>query len=222
MSVDRARDDRRPIVLATRSAGKLRELRALCAEAGFASESLTDCGIVEDATEDTIEVYETFAENAEAKARYFAALLPGRVLLAEDSGLVVDALGGAPGVQSKRWSGSAARGAALDAANNAALRRALEESSEGNRAARYVCVAVCLSGADLWRAEGRVEGAIARAPSGDGGFGYDPWFVSAELGTTFGDATPEAKARVSHRARAVRGVFAACGEVLRHRVRGVS
>lgn len=222
MSADGARDNRLPIVLATRSAGKLRELHALCVEAGFASESLTDCGIAEDAAEDAIEIYETFADNAEAKARHFAARLPGRVVLAEDSGLAVDALGGAPGVHSKRWSGSAARGAALDAANNAALQRALAESADGTRGARYLCAAVCVSGPDAWRAEGRVEGRIARTASGDGGFGYDPWFVSAELGTTFADATPEEKARVSHRARALRAVFAACRDVLQKRVRGVS
>lgn len=209
-----------PLVLATRSAGKIRELRALCADAGFATESLDDVGIEETSAEEGIEVFETFAENARAKARYFAERLPGRVVLAEDSGLSVIALGGAPGVHSKRWSASRNTGAALDADNNAALVQRLEGVRD--RSARYVCVAVIVAPGAEWSAEGRVEGEIAVAASGSGGFGYDPWFVSAELGKTFGDATPEEKAMVSHRARALRAVLDEASAVLRARVRGVS
>lgn len=193
------------IVLATRSAGKIRELRALCAEAGVSVESLDALGIVESAAEDSLERYETFAENAQAKARHFAALLPGRWVLAEDSGLVVDALGGAPGVRSKRWTGSTASGAALDAENNAALLRALEGVED--RRARYVCAAVLCRDGELRVHEGRVEGRITRAPRGEGGFGYDPYFESEELGCTFAEASSAEKSRVSHRGRAVRGVL---------------
>ncbi len=202
-----------PLVLATRSAGKIRELTALCAEAGIAVETLDGLGLAERPEEEAIESFETFEANAEAKARWFAALLPGRTVLAEDSGLEVDALGGAPGVRSKRWAGSAATGVALDAANNAALISALE--SRDDRAARYRCVAVCVRDAQRWMGSGVVEGVITRAARGAGGFGYDPWFESAELGVTFGEASPEAKARVSHRARAVRAVFSSGGAALR-------
>lgn len=201
-----------PLVLATRSAGKIRELRALCAARGIAVATLEDLGLAESAAEDALEAFDTFEENARAKARYFAALLPGRWVLAEDSGLVVDALGGAPGVRSKRWTGSSATGAALDAENNAALQRALEGAED--RRARYVCVAVLVHDDEEWRCEGRVEGRITTAPRGANGFGYDPYFESEELGCTFAEAELAAKARVSHRARAVRGLFEGRGSEL--------
>jgi XTP/dITP diphosphohydrolase len=211
-----------PLVLATRSAGKIRELAALCAAAGVATETLDALGLAEDPHEAAIESHPTFAANAEAKAAWFAARLPGRFVLAEDSGLVVDALGGAPGVRSKRWAGSAATGEALDTANNAALAAALRDvAAPEARRARYVCAAVLARDGARWRGEGRVEGGITRAPRGAGGFGYDPWFVSDELGVTFGEASAEAKARVSHRARAVRAVLAAAhGELAAHARRG--
>lgn len=194
-----------PLVLATRSAGKIRELRALCAEYGIAVETLDELGLAESPSEDGLEVFDTFEGNARAKARHFAAQLPGRWVLAEDSGLVVDALGGAPGVRSKRWTGSTASGAALDAENNAALLRALEGVRE--RRARYVCVAVLCRDATVRVAEGRVEGAITTVARGANGFGYDPYFESEELGCTFAEALAEAKGRVSHRGRAVREVL---------------
>jgi len=204
------------LVLATRSVGKIRELRALFAAHNIAVETLDELGLAEEPAEEGIETFETFVENAAAKARWFAARLPGRVVFAEDSGLVVDALGGRPGVHSKRWAGAAGSGVALDAANNAALARALAGVSD--RRARYVCVAVCCDAAASWVGEGRVEGRIAESPSGEGGFGYDPWFISDELGITFGAATAESKARVSHRARAVHAVVASGGAALRARV----
>lgn len=209
-----------PLVLATRSAGKIRELTALCNAAGFAVQTLDALGEVERAEEEGIEIFDTFEENARAKARYFAARLPGRVILAEDSGLEVAALQGAPGVRSKRFAGSAATGAALDDANNAALAYALRGVDD--RRARYTCVAVCVCDAEEWSASGRVEGRIAMAPRGHGGFGYDPWFESAELGVTFAEASASEKARVSHRARAIAALFSSGGAVLRRRVRHVS
>lgn len=195
------------MVLATRSAGKVRELRALCAAAGIVAEDLTSVGLAAEPAEDAIEVHDTFEENARAKGRWFAARLPGRVVLAEDSGLELDALGGAPGVQSKRWAGLAASlsGAALDRANNEALMRALR--GESDRRARYRCVAVLLDGTREFVAQGTCEGRMVEAPRGGGGFGYDPWFHSEELGMTFAEASDEAKARVSHRGRAVRSLL---------------
>lgn len=196
----------RPLLLATRSVGKLRELAALFAQAGLATETLDAVGLAEEPAEAGIEIHDTFEENARAKARWFARRAPGRWVFAEDSGLVVDALGGAPGVRSKRWSGSTACGAALDADNNAALARAL--AGVADRRARYECVAIVTDGRREWLGVGRVAGVIATAPSGAGGFGYDPWFVSDELGRSFGVASAEEKARVSHRARAVRALLA--------------
>jgi XTP/dITP diphosphohydrolase len=198
------------VVLATRSAGKVRELRALLSAAGLGCESLEDLAIAEAPGEDGIERFDTFVENAQAKAGWFSAVLPGRRVLAEDSGLEVDALGGAPGVLSKRWAKSPASGAALDAANNRALIDALRASPERRaRRARYRCVAVLTEGARRWIGEGAVEGVITTAPRGGGGFGYDPWFESEELGRTFAEVSSEEKARVSHRARAVAAVLAA-------------
>ncbi|MEX2182603.1 MAG: non-canonical purine NTP pyrophosphatase [Gemmatimonadaceae bacterium] len=207
------------LVLATRSAGKLPELIALCASHGIAAESAAAAGLAEDPAEAGIEVHDTFAANAEAKARWFAARLGGRVVLADDSGLEVAALGGAPGVHSKRWSGTALHGQALDDANNARL--AAELVDVADRRARYRCVVVATDGTHVWRGDGRVEGRIATAPEGRGGFGYDPWFISDELGVTFGVAAPEEKARVSHRARAVAACLASAGDALRCAVRHV-
>jgi len=208
--------DRAPLVLATRSRGKIPELIALCAARGFASESLDSAGLAEVPDEIGIEIHDTFAENAEAKARWFAERLPGRMILADDSGLEVDALDGAPGVHSKNFSGAALLGHALDAANNARLEAALRDAR--NRRARYRCVVIITDGRDLWRGDGIVAGRIGEAPEGTGGFGYDPWFVSDELGQTFGVASLEEKSRVSHRARALHACFDAAGAVLSARV----
>lgn len=197
------------MVLATRNAGKLRELSALFAEAGFVLDDLASVGLgEEDPAEDALEVFDTFEENARAKARWFAAKLPGALegalVVADDSGLTVDSLDGAPGVRSKRWSGSGASGAALEAANNAHLLGALGE--EASRAAAYVSVVVCTDGAREWSARGECRGRILTAPRGEGGFGYDPLFWSDDLQCTFAEATRDAKAGVSHRGRAFRAL----------------
>ena len=192
----------RPLLLATRSAGKMRELRPMLERAGFRAVSLEDLDIVEDGAEAEVEAFATFEENALAKARYFFEVSGGIACVADDSGLEVAALGGRPGVRSKRWSGrDDLSGEALDVANNAALLAALEQASDLR--ARYVCAAafVNLGGRELV-ARGETEGTIVRAPRGSGGFGYDPYFESAELGRTFGEASAGEKERVSHRGRA--------------------
>jgi XTP/dITP diphosphohydrolase len=199
----------REVVLATRSAGKVRELRALFLEAGIEATDLVTAGVPEDPREGSIERFTTFGQNARAKAEWFAARLPGRVVLAEDSGLEVMALGGAPGVQSKRWAGhtAALSGAALDAANNDALIRAMRGVRD--RRARYACVAVLMRDTRVIAvAHGECTGHILESPRGASGFGYDPWFESDELGRTFAESTIEEKARASHRARAVREILA--------------
>jgi XTP/dITP diphosphohydrolase len=197
------------VVLATRSTGKLRELTPLFTAAGFEVVTLDALGIAEDPAEEDVEAFETFEENARAKALWFAArIAPTITVVAEDSGLEVMALGGAPGVRSKRWTGAALSGAALDADNNAALVRALADVAD--RRARYVCVAICVRGGEEWSARGETAGAILAAPRGSGGFGYDPFFLSDELGVTFAEASRDEKARVSHRGRAVRALLARC------------
>ena len=189
-------------MLATRNAGKVRELNALFATHGIAIEDLAAAGVMEDCeAEEAIEAFETFEENAIAKARYFASRLPGRAVVADDSGLVVHALGGAPGVRSKRWSGPAdLSGAALDAANNERLVHALHGIDD--RGACFVCVAAWCTGREEIIARGEVEGHIIDESRGAHGFGYDPHFFVDELGMTMAEATIAEKERVSHRGRA--------------------
>lgn len=195
------------VVLATRSAGKLRELVPMVRAAGFVPLTLDALGIEEIAAEEGIEVFGTFEENAMAKARWFSARAGGRVVLADDSGLCVDALGGAPGVRSKRWAWvPGLAGLALDEANNARL--VTELTGVAHRRARYVCVAALSWRGGDFLARGECVGTIVETPRGTGGFGYDPYFRSDELGATFGEAAMEAKERVSHRGRAVRAALA--------------
>jgi XTP/dITP diphosphohydrolase len=184
------------VVLATANPGKVAELRALVHEWGaIAVRSLADFpGVM--LPEET---GATYAENAAAKARAVAQAT-GLPALADDSGLEVDALDGAPGVRSARF-------AASDAERIARLLAALEGARD--RRARFRCVVVL-----AWpdgreeHAEGIVAGRIAPVAAGQGGFGYDPIFVADELGVTFAAAASVGKARVSHRARAMRGLGA--------------
>ena len=191
-----------PWILASRNAGKLRELRALFAAHSIAVIDLHAAGVEEDpVAEDAIEVYETFEENALAKARYFSAHVPGRVVIADDSGLAVDALHGEPGVRSKRWSGrSDVDGAALDASNNALLLSRLGGTTE--RGARFVCAAAWCDGVSEFVVRGEVLGRIVEEGRGSHGFGYDPHMFVDELGMTLAEATVDEKAQVSHRGRA--------------------
>jgi XTP/dITP diphosphohydrolase len=189
-----------PFLLATRSLGKLYELRPMFASAGVEVTDLDAVGIAESGEEEDLEHFETFEENALAKARYFRAK-SGRPTIADDSGLEVRALDGAPGVRTKRWSGrSDLEGRALDVANNEYLLAKLADAED--RRARYVCVAALVdaSGEHLFR--GDTEGEILPEPRGDGGFGYDPLFLSADLGMTFAEAERHEKERRSHRGRA--------------------
>lgn len=143
----------------------------------------------------------TFEENACAKAIYYSGFTP-ECVLADDSGLEVDALHGAPGVYSARYAGSAAS----DEDNNNLLLRDL--GNESHREARFVCVlAVARGGRLLMTAHGVVEGEILPAPRGCGGFGYDPLFFYAPLERSFAELTPEEKFAVSHRGNALRTLF---------------
>ena len=196
------------LLIATRSEGKLRELRPIFAAAGLTIVDLDEFGIEESGDEREIERFGTFEENAIAKAQYFYETSGGIPTIADDSGLEVAALGGRPGVRSKRWSGrDDLSGVALDEANNQALLEALRAVE--NRAARYVCAAAFVSVGDTLTARGESAGRIELAPRGSGGFGYDPYFFSTELGCTFGEASLDAKERVSHRGKAFRALLRA-------------
>lgn len=201
----------RELLVATRSAGKLRELHPMMESLGLRVLSLSDAGLLEQKEEDDLEVFNTFEENALAKARWFAALSGGRPVIADDSGLAVDALGGAPGVRSKRWSGrDDLEGEALDALNNELLIRTLRDRNALEPwTASYVCAAACVWPGGEQVTRGQCDGAIISTPRGDGGFGYDPHFLSADFGRTFAETSREEKAAVSHRGRAVRALVAA-------------
>lgn len=196
------------LLLATRSAGKLREIKPVFAAAGLSLVALDDLGIDESEEEAELESFPTFEGNARAKARYFFEVSGGIPTVADDSGLEVDVLGGRPGVLSKRWSGRTdLRGPELDAANNATLLAALD--GHDRPAARYVCAAAFVAvGRDIVT-RGETAGHIVPTPRGTGGFGYDPYFLSSELGRTFGESSLLEKQRVSHRGRAFRGLLSA-------------
>jgi XTP/dITP diphosphohydrolase len=189
-----------PFLLATRSLGKLYELRPIFAAAGLAVIDLDAAGVAESTEEEGLEHFETFEENALAKARYFHRRHGGPTI-ADDSGLEVRALGGAPGVRTKRWSGRPdLHGRALDRANNEHLLQALDGATD--RRARYVCVAAIVDASGEHMFRGETEGKILLEPRGTGGFGYDPYVFSTELGMTFAEAEREVKERYSHRGRA--------------------
>jgi len=186
------------IVLASTNPGKVAELRALFADLPVQLLSVSDVlGEPLSVSEDGV----TFEQNAVIKAR--AVCNATRMLaLADDSGLEVDALGGRPGVRSARYASERA----TDAENNAALLRELEDVEDRSRAARFRCV---LALANPWKeseiqiAEGTCEGAIARAPRGSGGFGYDPLFIVPDFeGRAMAELSEAEKNSISHRARA--------------------
>jgi XTP/dITP diphosphohydrolase len=194
------------LLVATRSPGKRREIEQLLADLPCRLTFPEDAGLPERPEEERLESAETFQGNAILKAQYFARLT-GLPTVAEDSGLEVFALGGLPGVHSRRFASfGTVRGDDQDAANNQELLRRLLGAPPQRRRARYRCVVAYLERPDAVPRvfEGTCYGFIAEEPRGSGGFGYDPLFVSDELGMTFGEAPPEAKHRVSHRGRAFR------------------
>lgn len=198
------------LLLATRSAHKAREIGEILGPLDVRVVTLADLGVEPVPEEDAIEAYATFRANAVAKARYFAARLE-RPALADDSGLRVDALGGEPGVRTKRFSGrSDLEGKALDEANNELLLEKLAGVPEGERGARYVCCAAIAwpDGRSL-AATGTVAGRIAAEPRGEGGFGYDPIFEVPALGARFAEVPAARKNAISHRARAFRALATA-------------
>lgn len=185
------------IIAATKNKGKIREISEILGELDIEVISQADAGI----DVDIVETGTTFIENARIKAQA-VALLCDDAVLADDSGLCVDVLGGAPGVFSARYSGENA----TDFENTSKLLNAL--SGETNRDAYFESAIVLIfpDGREL-SASGRSAGRITTEPFGGGGFGYDPVFFSTELGKTFGEASDEEKNRVSHRAKALKKLF---------------
>jgi XTP/dITP diphosphohydrolase len=202
------------LVLGTTNEGKLRELLELLAPFGIPCGSLRGlAGAV-----DVEETGDTFAANAALKAGQQAAALNAWVL-AEDSGLVVDALGGAPGIYSARFSGPVPPGAtgSNDDRNNALLLERLAGRPRHERTAHYACHAALAdpTGAIVAVSQGECRGLIAEARQGAGGFGYDPLFIVPEYHRTFGELAPAVKAVISHRARAMRAIMPAIVDRLR-------
>jgi len=194
------------LLIATRNPGKQREIRPLLADLPYEVVFPDDRGLWERPAEASIEDAESFEGNAHRKAEYFARLaqLP---TVAEDSGLEVFALAGAPGVRSRRFAFPVLPTMdEQDAANNTELLRRLAGAPPDRRRARYRCVVCYLERPDAipQTFEGVCLGRILDEPEGTGGFGYDPLFFSDDLGKAFGVATPEEKAGVSHRGRAFR------------------
>jgi XTP/dITP diphosphohydrolase len=184
------------LYFATGNPGKLREFR-------MAGGGLVEIELLPGFREipPCIEDGSTFEENAILKGRYYGKHTAG-LLFSEDSGLEVDALGGAPGVYSARFAGPQA----TDEANNRLLLERLQGATV--RSARYVCVIALVDGGRLLETlRGTVEGEIAREPCGSNGFGYDPLFYFPPLGCTFGETEPERKWEVSHRGKAFRAML---------------
>ena len=198
------------LLAATRSAGKQREFKRVLQPAGIEVVFPDDVGLYPAQAEDMLELGETFEVNARRKAEHFVRL-SGLPTVADDSGLEVLSLGGAPGVRSHRWAGASGSGAEVDAANNAELVRRLAGATGVRRGARYRCALVYLAtpGSVPRVYEGVCAGHILEEPKGDGGFGYDPYFLSEELGKTFGEASSAEKDAVSHRGMALRELVAA-------------
>ncbi len=184
------------IVLATRNKGKVRELQALMKDFGIDVLSVSDIPGVPDVEEDGV----SFFENSMKKAREIA-MFTGKMALADDSGLVVDALDGAPGVYSARYAGEEA----TDEENYLKLLDEMRDVPDKDRTARFQCVMVLYHPSGQWiSSEGSCEGVIGREPVGSQGFGYDPVFFVPGLGRSMAELTSEEKNAISHRGNALK------------------
>jgi XTP/dITP diphosphohydrolase len=202
------------ILVATTNPGKVRELRAML-DADVRWRSLADFPRLGEVQEDGA----TFAENARKKATEYAEAT-GLWTLADDSGLVVDALGGAPGIKSARFSGDVPPGTerkTIDKRNIGKLLELLQAVPAQERAARFVCH-LCLAapGKVLIETQGAVEGLIVNEPAGTNGFGYDPVFFVPSLGKTVAQVSDEQKNAISHRGNAIRKLKPLLAELLAH------
>jgi len=190
------------VLIATSNKGKLRDFAGAAAVYGITVDGLMDFRDLPEAVEDG----DTFEENARKKSEHYSRFAPGELVLADDSGLAVDALDGAPGVYSARYAAAdEVSGNSSDAANNAKLLGALEAVDDAKRTARFVCViSAARDGQEVASFRGEAEGVILREARGEMGFGYDPLFYFPALGKCFAELTPDEKSLVSHRGAALR------------------
>ena len=196
------------VLVATSNPGKIRDLVGAALAHNVQIETLPDFSSIPSVVEDGA----TFEANARKKAEHYSKYAEGEVVIADDSGLEVDALTGAPGVRSARYAADehgtahdSSEANSDDAANNARLLRELHEVPDEYRTGRFVClIAVARNGHTLATFHGRAEGVLLRAPRGSHGFGYDPLFFFPEIGKTFAELSAEEKARYSHRGAAFR------------------
>ena len=190
------------VLIATSNPGKLRDFAGAAAPHGLEVRGLPESVLAQAVAEDGA----TFEANARKKAEHYSRLVPGELVLADDSGLEVDVLSGAPGVRSARYAATDPGHAnSSDAANNARLLRELEARADDRRTARFVCVlAAARDGRTLASFRGEAEGRILNAARGSGGFGYDPLFLVPGLDKAFAELSPEEKAHHSHRGAAFR------------------
>ncbi len=187
------------IVFATGNENKMREIRQILSDLGMEIVSMKQAGVNPDIVEDGT----TFMENAVIKAKAVAALLPDDFVLADDSGLVVDALGGEPGVYSARYMGE---DTSYDIKNKAIIDR-LEGVPKEKRTARFVCaIAAVTPEGKVLEAEGKIEGYIGYEQAGENGFGYDPIFYLYENDMSTAQIPPEEKNSISHRGNALRAI----------------
>jgi len=194
------------VLVATSNEGKIRDLVGAAMARGIAIATLPDFASLPTVIEDG----STFEANARKKAEHYSHYCEGELVIADDSGLEVDALKGAPGVRSARYAADEHNphehaGNSHDEANNARLLRELHDVPEEFRNGRFVCViAVARNGHTLATFEGHAEGIILHAPRGSNGFGYDPLFFFPQIEKTFAELTAEEKAKYSHRGAAFR------------------
>lgn len=196
------------LYVATSNPGKLRDFAVAAEDLGVAIEPLPAMRKIPAPPEDE----PTFAGNARVKAAYYSRFAPGELVLADDSGLEVDALNGEPGVRSARFAEDAGfmanSPATVDERNNLYLLRRLANVPEDSRTARYRCVLVASrDGECVYTGEGSVDGDILSAPRGNGGFGYDPLFYLPELVKTMAEIDLTTKHKISHRGRALRNLL---------------
>jgi XTP/dITP diphosphohydrolase len=196
------------IHIATSNAGKLRDFAGAAAPFGIEIATIPNFASMPTVAEDG----RTFEENARKKAESYSREVPGEMVLADDSGLEVDALKGAPGVHSARYAADAPHlmdNNTDDEANNTRLLRELKDVPPDKRTGRFVCViAVARDGQTLQVFRGEVEGTILNRPRGTNGFGYDPLFYFPQIQKSFAELTPEEKAQYSHRGAAFRQFLA--------------
>ena len=196
------------LLLATRSAHKVQEIRTILSGIPRLTVlDLDDIGLEWRDEEEALEPFDTFEENARSKAEYFHART-GLPTVADDSGLEVDALGGAPGVRSKRFAPvEGLTGHKLDQANNNYLVERLGAVELEKRTGQYVCAAALLGfTSQMIVSRGEAKGLILAEPRGDGGFGYDPYFFEPNLEMTFAELHPDQKNELSHRGKAFRAL----------------